>query len=63
MGMSELLSLCEKRTNFREIDFLCFTFTYLAVLVTATFNDFFDVSIVKILVIASLIILYLSIKY
>ena len=61
--MSKSLSFCERGTNFGKKDFFCSALTRLAILIIVTFNNFFDVGVVKILVIAGLIILYFSIRY
>ena len=63
MDMPKSLSFHEKRLNFGELDYFCSTFTRFAVLITINFSDLFDISIVKTLVIAGLIILHLSIRY
>ncbi len=63
MGMFESLLFCERETNSREIDFFCSAFICLAVLAATTFNDLFDVGVVKTLVIADLTILYISMRY
>ncbi len=61
--MSESLLFHERRTNSGEIDFFYSAFIRLAILVTTTFNDLFDVGIVETLVIASFTILHLSMGY
>ncbi len=63
LDMSKLLSFCEEETNSGEINLFYSALTHLAVFVAVTFNNLFDISIVKILVIAGLTILYLSIRY
>lgn len=63
MDMSELLLFCEEETNSGKIDFFCSAFTCLAIFVTATFNDLFDIGVVETLVIVDFTILHLSMRY
>ena len=61
--MSESLSFYEEGSNSREIDFFCSAFICLAILIAATFNDLFDIGVIKTLVLVGLIILYLNMEY
>ena len=63
MSIFESLSFCERRINFRKMDFSYSILICLAVLVIVTFNDFFDAGVVETLIIAGLTILHLSMGY
>lgn len=61
--MFELLLFCKRKINFGDIDFYYSVLTYVAILVATTFSNLFDISVIKILVIASFLILHFSIRY
>lgn len=63
MSISELLSFCEKRINFAELDIFCSIFTLLAIFIAAIFSGLFDTNIIENLVIADCTILHYNIEY
>ena len=63
MVMSKLLAFCEGRMNSVEVGFFCFAFTCLTILLTTTFNNLLDASVIKTLVVVGLTILHFSMEY
>lgn len=61
--MSKSLLFSNKEIAFEDIYFFCSTFICLAIYITVTLNDPFNISVIKILVVIGLTILHLGMGY
>lgn len=63
MSISKSLLLCDKKTNFKDMDFFYPAVIYLAVLVATSLNDLFDIDVIKNLVVTGFTILPFYMEY